>query len=217
MAKIELGESRHFVLASNNEHKVSEIKHMLLGRQIDVISMAEAGIHDDIVEDGKTFYDNALIKAMHVVNNYGKQAIADDSGLEVLALGGEPGVYSARYAGPPRSDERNNNLLLENLKKLGSGADRSARFVSVIAIVWTDAEGKLRKEEFRGEVRGRIIDAPRGDNGFGYDPIFEIDEDELRGTPMEGRGPTTMAELTEEEKNLISHRSRALAALLKSL
>lgn len=204
--KVKLAETR-FVLASNNAHKISEIRHMLSRYGIEVLSMRDAGVFDHIEEDGKTFEDNALIKANHLFDRYGYQAIADDSGLEVKALGGEPGVYSARYAGAEKSDAKNNDLLLRNLRHLeqnGTSRDRSAKFVSVIALVYRDASGEKRSMLFRGEVEGRIIDTARGEHGFGYDPIFEMDG-------------VTMAELTEEEKNKISHRSKAIQALLAAL
>lgn len=186
-----------FVLASNNAHKISEIKRLTEHLGICIRSMAEAGIHDDIVEDGATFEENSRIKAMHIVRRYGYQAIADDSGLEVEALGGAPGVYSARYAGEEKSDSANNALLLKNLE---GHENKDARFVCVITLIYKDVSGQPIPLVFRGEVRGKIISEPRGTNGFGYDPLFEIDG-------------VTMAELTEEEKNKISHRAVAMKQL----
>lgn len=206
MNRILLGSDRKFVLASNNAHKISEIRNMLMPLGIELVSMKEAGIFDEIEENGTSFEENARIKARHIFDRYGLQAIADDSGLEVFALGGEPGVYSARYAGEEKSDQKNNELLLERLHEheQGSRTDRRARFVCVICMVFRNQEGEVEEKFFRGTVDGMIIDRPRGEYGFGYDPLFE----------MNGR---TMAELTEEEKNRISHRSHAVRELVLAM
>ncbi len=206
-SKIRLGDDKKFVIASNNKHKISEIKAMVAPYGIDVISMADAGIYDDIVEDGLTFEENSAIKADYIFEKYGFQAIADDSGLMVDALGGEPGVRSARYAGEEKSDEANNLLLLKKLRDLeaDSAAERTARFVSVITLVFRDRCGKKVKRSFRGEVLGVIGRIPRGEGGFGYDPLFEL--------PC----GNTMAELSPEEKNRISHRADAMNQLISAL
>lgn len=214
-SKIHLGSDRKFVIASNNSHKIAEIKAIVAPFGIEVISMAEADIHDDITESGKTFEENSLIKAEHIFEKYGYQAIADDSGLEVDALFGEPGVYSARYAGEDKSDDRNNELLLSKLAALetaGGGSaemparlSRTARFVSVITVIYKDFTGAKVTRTFRGEIAGEIGHEPRGDGGFGYDPLFVLSSGK------------TMAELTADEKNSISHRANALKLLLEAL
>lgn len=200
--KIDFGPDRKFVLASNNRHKISELKHLTEQLGLEILSMAEAGIKDDIVEDGTTFEENSAIKARHIFENYGYQAIADDSGLEVEVLGGAPGVYSARYAGEEKSDAANNALLLQNME---NRHNRNAKFVSVITVIYKDESGEPFLAVFRGEVTGKIINKPRGENGFGYDPLFET---------QSGR---TMAELNESEKNRISHRANAIRLFLESI
>ncbi|MDO4754167.1 MAG: RdgB/HAM1 family non-canonical purine NTP pyrophosphatase [Bacillota bacterium] len=199
--KIRLSKNKTFVLASNNQHKISEIKHLTEHLGLEILSMREAGIVDDIVEDGSTFEENSFIKARHIYERYGFQSIADDSGLEVEALNGAPGVYSARYAGEEKSDGMNNALLIKNM---ADKENRNARFVSVITVIHQDEDGRVCRSVFRGEVSGIIIDTPRGTHGFGYDPLFE----------MNGK---TMAELEESEKNKISHRARAMKRFLEAL
>lgn len=196
--KMKLGADRKFVLASNNRHKISELKHMTEHLGFEILSMSEAGITDDIVEDGATFEENSAIKARHIFERYGYQAIADDSGLEVEALGGAPGVYSARYAGEEKSDSANNALLLKNME---NQHNRNAKFVSVITVIYRDERGNPALSSFRGEAAGKIITEPRGTNGFGYDPLFEL---------VDCAGRRTMAELEEAEKNEISHRANAM-------
>ena len=183
------------IVATHNPHKAKEIKAIFAKLcDADVLTLSDVGYSDDIVEDGKTFEENALIKA-RVAASLGDIGIADDSGLCVDALGGAPGVYSARYAGEPSNDKNNNSKLLAELKRSGS-SDRSAKFVSVIGCVLSDGT------EFtvRGECRGVILETQRGEGGFGYDPLFEPDGFDR-----------TFAELSPEEKNSISHRGRALA------
>jgi len=188
-----------FVLASKNKKKLIEMQDILSGLHIQVLSQAEAGVDEDPEENGETFEENALIKARAVMQASGLPAIADDSGLVVDALNGEPGVHSARYGGShDRSDEDRNAFLLQNMKDKEL---RSARFVSVIAVAWPDG----RTVTARGEVEGEIADGPKGDNGFGYDPLFRLPD---------GRH---MAELSSEEKNSISHRGNALRALKQKL
>lgn len=199
--KIVFGEDRRLVLASNNRHKISELKHLTAHLGLEILSMAEVGIFDDIAEDGTTFEENSEIKARYLFERYGYQSIADDSGLEVEALGGAPGVYSARYAGEEKSDSANNALLLQNMKNC---ENRDARFVSVITVVYRDESGCCTQSVFRGEVGGKILSEPRGEYGFGYDPLFEM-------------GNRTMAELDEAEKNKISHRAVAMRQFLSAL
>ncbi len=188
---------RRVYIASGNQHKVDEIAEILS----DVVGAQMWGInalgYEPPEENGETFEENALIKARHLWSVGLGATIADDSGLEIDALDGAPGVHSARYAGD-HDDEANNALVLERLADVPD-EQRTARFVSAIAFV--DEAGT--EKVVRGTVEGRIAHAPRGENGFGYDPIFLPDE-----TP--GR---TMAELTPGEKNAISHRGNALAEM----
>ena len=184
-----------FVLASSNKNKIKELKAILGNVMADaeIITIKEAGIDDDIVEDGDTFAENALIKA-RVAASTGMIGIADDSGLTVEVLGGEPGIYSARYAGEHGNDEKNNAKLLENMK---GAENRRAAFVCNIACVFPDGSEPIVAE---GKIEGEILEAPRGEGGFGYDPLF--------WSPQLQK---TLAEATPEEKNSVSHRSNALA------
>ncbi len=175
------------------------MRDILSGLGIDVISLAEAGITDAPEETGVTFAENALIKADAACKATGMPSVADDSGLVVDALGGAPGVYSARYGGDGLNDEERYLLLLKNME---GKEQRDARFVSSIACRFPD--GNLITAE--GSCEGRIMDGPVGSGGFGYDPVFCVAEI--------GRG---MAELTSEEKNAISHRGRALRAFTEKL
>ncbi len=180
------------VAATGNLGKLREFRRILPSYEI--ISMADAGFSGDIEETGTTFEENALIKARAVMERTGKAAFADDSGLTVDALGGAPGIYSARYAGEDATDAERIEKLLSEMENVPT-EKRSAAFVSVIAYVTPDGEEKT----FRGECRGRIDVSPRGENGFGYDPIFLI--------PEKG---VSFGEMSEEEKNEISHRGRAM-------
>lgn len=188
---------KQLVFATNNPHKLQEIR-AILGSDFLVKGLCDIGCTEDIPETADTLEGNAAIKARYVKEHYGYDCFADDTGLEVTALGGAPGVYSARYAGPGHDSAANVALLLENMKNEN---DRTARFRTVIALT----EGDEIKE-FEGIVNGRIIESLRGDGGFGYDPVFMPD-----GYDM------TFAELSAEEKNSISHRGRAVAALLQYL
>jgi XTP/dITP diphosphohydrolase len=185
--------------ASNNEHKLEEIRP-LLPAGLTLLSLAAIGCHEELPETQDTLAGNARQKAEYVRQHYGVDCFADDTGLEVAALNGEPGVYSARYAGPQRRAEDNVAKLLQ---ELAGAADRSARFRTVIALV--RADGSV--QEFAGEVAGYITEEPRGAGGFGYDPVF---------VPLEGDG-RTFAEMSGAEKNCISHRARAVAGLLAFL
>ncbi len=187
------------IIASNNKHKVEEIKEILSDEFDKIISLREAGIIHETIEDGKTFAQNAIKKATEICALSGMPALADDSGLCVSSLGGAPGVYSARYSGDAANDKSNNALLLKNL---ASEDDRSAVFVCVVAIAYPD--GKVVTAE--GRVEGEITVEARGECGFGYDPLFLVN-----GTDK------TYAEMTDSEKNAISHRGRALENLLKKL
>lgn len=189
-------------LATSNLHKKQELESMLAPLGISVQTLSEVGLGDlDIVEDGDTFEANARIKAQAVYERVGGLVLADDSGLEVDALDGAPGIYSARYSGEPRSDARNNAQLLRALE-LVPDAERTARFVSVLALTYPDGT----MQTFRGTVEGLIGFAPRGDAGFGYDPLFIVPELDR-----------TFSELTDREKNAISHRGRAMVQVQKAL
>lgn len=186
------------IIASNNAHKIAEIKAILDGLFAPIVSLREAGIDIDVVEDGDTFEANALIKARAIAALCPDSAVlADDSGLEVDALGGQPGVYSARYAGEGHDDAANNKKLLQALADVPDD-ERSARFVSAIALLRPGQDELV----VRGSCDGVIGHAPRGTNGFGYDPLFVFPD-----------RSQTFAELTEDEKNAISHRGRSLAML----
>lgn len=191
------------VVASSNKHKIDEISKVTEKFGIDVISRHDAGISKsfEIPEDGSTFEENSYIKAKAIMDICGKPTIADDSGLMVEALGGAPGVYSARFAGEDQNDERNNEKLKDLLRDVPY-KDRRAKFVSVITLLFPDG----RKIVARGECPGHIIEEERGDNGFGYDPLFV----------PEGYG-STFGMLSPDVKNEISHRALALKNLAKEL
>ena len=191
---------KQLVFATNNAHKLDEVRK-ILGGKFDVLSLKEIGCNDDIAETAETFDGNALIKARYIHDKYGYDCFADDSGLEIVALGGAPGVYSARYAGEAHDSEKNMAKVLEQLQGV---ENRAARFRTVIALI---LDGK--EHLFEGEITGRIIEERRGAGGFGYDPIF-IPDGETR----------TFAEMDDAQKNGISHRARAvkkLVAFLESL
>ena len=187
------------VFATTNEGKVKEIKEILKDFPIEVVSMKEMGISAEIEENGATFEENSLIKARALVKLTGLPALADDSGLEVDYLNGEPGIYSARYLGRDTDYDYKNNYIIDKLSG-AKGEDRSARFVCVISLVLPDG----REFVERGVVEGLIGYEQKGENGFGYDPIFYL--------PEYGK---TSAELPPEEKNRISHRGKALTAMKK--
>lgn len=189
---------KKLVFASNNAHKLSEIR-AILGDHIEIISLSDLQCHEEIPETADTLEGNALIKARYVWEHYGLYCFADDTGLEVEALDGAPGVYSARFAGEHASFEDNVSLLLERLS--GVAAPRRARFRTVIALI--DEYGT---HFFEGSVDGEITLERSGDHGFGYDPIFR----------PEGR-EETFAQLTEQEKNSMSHRGRAVQKLVRYL
>lgn len=181
------------VLASGNKGKLAEFQRLLDGLDVQIHSMKEYPEIGEIVEDGSTFAENALIKARAVCKATGKPAMADDSGLAVDALNGAPGIYSARFAGEQRSDADNNAKVLQLMETVAD-ADRTARFFCVIAIVLPDG----REYTVEGTCEGIILHALRGEGGFGYDPLFYVESMNK-----------TFAELTMEEKNRISHRGHA--------
>lgn len=181
------------VLATRNRHKVDELQAMLSPLGIEVKSALDYPSMPEVVEDGMTFEENAIKKAMEVSRYTGLPALADDSGLSVDALGGAPGVYSARFAGENGNDQANNAKLLQLMADIPDG-ERQAHFVSVLA--YATPSGEIHT--FRGTCEGIILRETRGSNGFGYDPLFYL--------PKYGK---TMAELAPEEKNRISHRANA--------
>lgn len=189
------------VFATGNEGKMREIRLILADLGMEILSMKEAGANPDICEDGKTFGENAEIKARAVWKETGGIVLADDSGLVVDYIGGEPGIYSARYMGEDTSYAIKNQAIIDRLKE-AEGAERSARFVCNIAAVLPD--GRVLHTE--KTMEGLIAHEPAGEEGFGYDPILYI--------PEFGR---TSAQLTIEEKNRISHRGKALEAMKEEL
>ena len=192
---------KKIVFATNNKNKLAEIREMLAGTGVEVLSLADIGCHDDIPETAATLEGNALQKANYVYNKYATPCFADDTGLEVDALGGAPGVYSARYAGGEGHDSEANMAKL--LAELGGNSDRRARFRTVIALI---EGGQEEPKLFEGIVTGEITADRRGGEGFGYDPIFRPD----------GHAET-FAEMGHEMKNKISHRARAVAKLVEYL
>jgi len=185
------------VFATNNQHKLQEIQQ-LLGNSIELLSLNDISVNDDIPENQDTLEGNAAEKSFYIFNKYGFNCFADDTGLEIEALNGEPGVFSARYAGSERSAEKNMNLVLAKLSKI---KNRKARFRTVISLV---IEGK--EIQFEGAVDGVILEEKRGTIGFGYDPIFLPDESNH-----------SFAEMQMDEKNKISHRGRAVQKLVEYL
>lgn len=192
---------KKLIFATGNEGKMREIRQILGDMDYEILSMKEAGVDVEIIEDGETFEDNAIIKAKTVMEATGCLTLADDSGLEIDYLNKEPGVLSARYMGENTSYRIKNQILLDRLYGVPA-AVRGARFVCVIAAAFPDG----RIETRRATIEGRIADEPAGENGFGYDPIFYVPE----------LGKTT-AELSEEEKNAISHRGKALRMIKEIL
>ena len=190
------------LIASNNAHKVREIEEILSGYFDEMVTMREAGLDIDVVEDGKTFRENAVKKAVETLEQSGfDAALADDTGLCVDALGGAPGVYSARYAGEAHDTAANNALLMENMKDVPD-EKRTCRFITCVAL----ARRGRPVLAVEGKAEGMLLRAPAGENGFGYDPYFYY--------PPLGR---SFAELTGEEKNSVSHRKAALDALRRAL
>jgi XTP/dITP diphosphohydrolase len=183
------------LIATNNAGKVAEFRQLLDSCGWELVTPADIGLKIDVEESGETYEENAKAKALQYAQASGLVALADDSGLEVDALDGRPGVQSARYAGPGAKDADRVQKLLEELRDVPD-AERGARFRAVIAVA--DPSGRVEMVE--GTVEGRIARAPRGENGFGYDPVFLLPE---RGL--------TAAELPADEKNVISHRGRAAA------
>jgi len=188
---------KKLTFATNNSHKLEEVSQMLEGI-LSIGSLADIGCTDDVPETGDTLESNALQKARYIREKFGVDCFADDTGLEVASLNGEPGVYSARYAGESKNAEANMQKLLRNLSNV---SNRKARFRTVIALI---LEGK--EYIFEGEAAGNITEKPAGTNGFGYDPIFQP-----------AGFDRTFAELSSEEKNTISHRAKATEKLIAFL
>lgn len=189
---------KQIVFASNNPHKLRELRE-LAGADMAILSLDDIGCHDDIPETADTFEGNALLKARWVKERYGYDCFADDSGLEVDALGGEPGVRSARYAGEGHDSAANNAKLLS---RLSGTTDRRARFRTAIALLAGNDEPRF----FNGSVEGEILTEAHGEGGFGYDPLFR---------PL--GWAKTFAEATPDEKNAVSHRGNAVRLLMDLL
>lgn len=192
---------KEILLATNNQGKVKEMKAILADLGIDVFSLKDKGIDIDVEENGKTFEENAIKKANEIAKVSNMITVSDDSGLEVYALDLRPGIYSARYAGDGATSDMLCEKILNEMENVPD-SERGARFVSVVAIVYPD--GKTLT--LRGECEGAIIHEKRGDGGFGYDPVFYI----------ENKGQT-FSEMPLEEKNKISHRAKAFAKLKEHL
>ncbi|TWR28254.1 RdgB/HAM1 family non-canonical purine NTP pyrophosphatase [Mucilaginibacter achroorhodeus] len=188
---------QQLVFATNNKHKLEEVAAKV-GDKLKLVTLNEIGCQDDIAETGHTFYENASIKSHYIFEHYGLNCFGDDSGLEINALNGGPGIYSARYAGKHGDHDANNSLVLQ---KLYGQTDRRARFRSVISLIWNGDE-----HFFEGVLEGTIRQELSGNKGFGYDPIFEPDGYDI-----------TLAEMTVDEKNAISHRGQAVAKLVAFL
>ena len=185
------------IFASHNEHKTTEIRQ-LLPPDIQLLSLNDLNYHDEIEESAATLEGNALLKATHVFTLFKLPCFADDSGLEVEALDNRPGVYSARYAGEPKNDERNIAKLLDDLKE---STNRSARFRTVITLILPTTS-----LSFEGIIEGEITHEKKGSNGFGYDPVFQPIESSI-----------TFAQMSMEQKNTISHRALALEKMISFL
>ncbi|NWF88633.1 MAG: RdgB/HAM1 family non-canonical purine NTP pyrophosphatase [Ignavibacteriaceae bacterium] len=194
-----MNNNRKIIFATKNLGKLKEVRNIIGEKEIELISLNEFNNVGEIVEDGNSFEENAVIKAKHVYHLLGLPVIADDSGLVVEQLGGEPGIYSARYAGENATDEDNNKKLISKL----SFFPKPHRAKFVCSAVYIDGKGIVKAQ---GEILGQILHEPKGTNGFGYDPLFLPD----------GYDKTT-AELDMEEKNKISHRSKAFKSLFKMI
>ena len=187
------------VFATNNVHKLEEIRE-ILGPSFEIVSLSDIGCHEDIPETGETIEENAHQKVAYIAEKYDHDCFADDTGREVFALNGEPGVHSARYAEGTDHDSEANMAKL--LRKLGNNNNRDARFRTCISLIQKGTDGKYHEVQFEGEVRGHIATEKHGTEGFGYDPIFVPDGYDK-----------SFAELGEEVKNKISHRARAVKKL----
>ena len=189
------------LIATNNQHKVSEFRRLLRGMPCHLLTPLDVGLALDVEEDGATFTENATKKARAFAAASGILSLADDSGIEVDALDGRPGVYSARYGGPELSDEGRVQLMLRELENVSDG-QRGCRYVAVIAIAWPNG----RLEQFEGACEGRVAFEPSGANGFGYDSVFYVPSEDA-----------TMAKIPSEAKDRISHRGIAVRNAADSL
>lgn len=199
---------RRLLIATGSRHKFGELVELLDLPATHLLSLGDAGLADDAPEEGASFEENAVAKALYYAARSGLPTLADDSGLEVDALGGRPGVHTRRYAGPQATDEQNNTKLLAELEDVAP-AERTARYHCVLALA-EPAEGGARiLETAHGTFEGRIARAPRGGAGFGYDPIFEPAFE-----PVDGR---TVGEISAAEKNAVSHRAQAARAMAELL
>lgn len=187
------------VFATGNKDKLKEIREILRGLEIEVISMKEAGIEEEIEENGTSFKENSLIKSKFICDKIKLPALADDSGLEIDFLGGEPGIYSARYLGRDTDYHTKNSIIIDKLKAAKT-EERGARFVCAISLVLPDGREFVTEGVMEGEIAHEI----KGENGFGYDPIFYLPEYGM-----------SSAELSSEEKNKISHRGKALRNMVE--
>jgi XTP/dITP diphosphohydrolase len=188
---------KKIMIASQNTHKIKELRALFLLHEVELISLKDVNDHEEITEDGQTFFENALKKAMHVAKKYNLPAMSDDSGLIVYALDGRPGIYSARYSG--HGDHQNNLKVLHEMKGV---EDRRAYFISSIVIAYPNGDFKA----YEGKFDGYIGQEERGSNGFGYDAIFYLPEYQK-----------TSAEIEPELKNRISHRAKAMALLVEDI
>ena len=199
------GDKRRLLIATGSSHKLAELRDLLALPDSELLSLADVGLADSANETGSTFEDNARIKGLYYARLSGLATLADDSGLEVDALGGRPGVKTRRYAGPLATDEQNNRKLLTELADFLGPDERTARYQCVLVLV---DQGTVAETTF-GKLEGRIAFEPRGDGGFGYDPIFE---------PFtEAPGERTVGEMGAAEKNQISHRAQAARAMRERL
>lgn len=188
---------KELVFATNNAHKLQEAREMLEG-EINILSLNDIGCHEEIPETAETLQGNALIKARYIKTHYGYDCFADDTGLQVEQLDGRPGVYSARYAGEDCDPEKNMQKLLDEME---GNDNRQASFITVVALIQGNEE-----KIFEGEVKGEILKEKKGEHGFGYDPLFKPDGYDQ-----------TFAQMSNETKNQISHRARAMQKMKKYL
>lgn len=189
---------KKLLFASSNTHKIAEISALVQDLNIEILGLADLGVTEDILENGKTLVDNAIIKARYLYDRFGINCFADDTGLAVAALNGAPGVYSARYAGEPKNDQANVAKLLQELETV---ENRTAQFTTVICYI---DQGTVHT--FEGSVKGRIALHPEGQEGFGYDPVFIPDDYAI-----------TFAQMPSATKNTMSHRARAMTKFLAFL
>lgn len=200
---------KRLLVATGSSHKFSELRELLNLANSDLVSLADVGINDSPEENGRTFEENAVSKALHYARESGLPTLADDSGIEVDALGGRPGVKTRRYAGPEATDEQNNRKLLAEMEGFYSPDERTARYQCVLAVAEPADPVPVVSEVTLGTFEGRVAFSARGSGGFGYDPIFEPD--------FEPPGGRTVGQLTAAEKNAVSHRAKAAAAMRQAL